>query len=326
MRWTSFLWGLAAVAGVPVLLGGYAYAAEALLARLGARARGACRPWLWLAPAFLLLGGLLVYPVLRTLALSLMDASSSRFVGLENYRHLFTDPNLRVVLRNNLGWMLVFPPMAALSGLAIAVLADRAPGEKVLKSAIFMPSAISFAVAGIIWRFMYQFQPATMPQVGTLNAFLHWVKPSFQPRAWLFETSLNNGALMAGVVWLQAGYAMVLFSASLRSIPGSLLEAARLEGASEVQIFFRVVLPLMKSTVVVVLTTYIMAALKIFDFVYVMTSGALGTEVMGDRMYKEMFIFNHFGRASTLAVVMLAAVLPILVMNLRRFGRKAGNP
>ncbi len=325
MRGSSFLWGFMAVVGVPGLLCGYAYAAETFLARLGARARNACRPWLWLAPAFLLLGGLLVYPVLHTLALSLMDATSSRFVGLGNYRHLFTDPNMLVVLRNNLGWILVFPPSAALSGLAIAVLADRAPGEKLLKSAIFMPSAISFAVAGIIWRFMYQYQPAALPQVGTVNAFLHWICPSFQPRAWLFEKSLNNWALMAGVVWLQAGFAMVLFSASLRSIPESLIEAARLEGASEVQIFFRVVLPLMKSTVVVVLTSYIIIALKIFDFVYVMTSGALGTEVIGDRMYKEMFIFNNFGRAATLAVVMLAAILPILVMNLRSFSGKAGT-
>ena len=324
MRGSSVLWGVAAVVGVPVVLGAYAYAAEGLLARLGARTRQAWRPWLWLAPAFLLLGGLLVYPVLHTLAMSLLDAASSRFVGLGNYRHLFTDRNMLVVLRNNLGWVLVFPPVAALAGLAVAVLADRAPGEKWLKAAIFMPAAISFAAAGIIWRFMYQYQPAAMPQTGTVNAFLHWLMPSFQPRAWLFEKPLNNWALMAGVVWLQAGYAMVLFSASLRSIPGSLLEAARLEGASEVQVFFRVVLPLMKSTVVVVLTSYIIIALKIFDFVYVMTSGALGTEVIGDRMYKEMFIFNQFGRASTLAVVMLAAVLPILIMNLKDFSRKAG--
>ncbi|MDR3670833.1 MAG: sugar ABC transporter permease [Holophaga sp.] len=312
--------------GVPLLSCGYALAAEAFLARLGVGQRDVWRPWLWLAPAALLLGGLLVYPVLRTVALSFMDAGGTGFAGFRNYLHVFGDRSMLLVLRNNLRWLLVFPVGAGVAGLAIAVLADRMPYEKVLKSVVFMPAAISLAVAGVLWRFMYQYQPAGMAQTGSVNALLCWMDPGFTPRAWLFDPALNNGALIAGMIWIQAGYAMVLFSASLKNIPEPLLEAARLEGAHGFQVFFKVVLPLMKSTVVVVLTTYVVIALKVFDFVYVTTSGTLGTDVIGNRMYKEMFIYNHYERASTLAVVMLLAILPVMIMNIRSFGKQGRSP
>lgn len=325
MNGMSALWGVAAVGGVPLVLGSYVYGIERVLDRLSVRKRNALRPWLWLAPAFLLLGGLLVYPVFHTAVLSLMNADSTSFVGLENYRYIFTDKNMLRVLWNNLRWLVVFPLVTVVAGLVIAVLADRVKYDKLLKSAIFMPAAISFAVAGVIWRFMYQYQPEGMAQIGTVNAILSALSPGFEPRAWLFDRALNNWALIIAVVWIQAGYAMVLFSASLRSIPESLLEAARIEGANEFQIFFKVVLPLMKSTVVVVLTTYVITALKVFDFVYVMTNGTLGTDVIANRMYKDMFINNNFGRASTLAVILLVAIVPIVVMNIRSFGTKAGK-
>lgn len=324
MHWTSGIWGLAAAVGVPVLSCAYALAGETCLARLGARRRAALRPWLWLAPALVLLGGFLVYPAFRTVTLSFMDDSATRFVGLVNYRHLATDRDTLAALWNNLRWLLVFPALTTAVGLAIAVLAERVPYGRILKSVIFMPAALSFAVAGVVWRFMYQYQPADAAQTGTVNAFLRWMDPAFAPRAWLFDPAVSNGALIAGVVWIQAGYAMVLFSATLKAIPGSLIEAARLEGAGEWQVFFRVVLPLMRSTAVVVLTTFVVIALKVFDFVYVMTSGTLGTDVLGNRMYKELFIFNHFGRASTLAVFMLVAIVPVMVLNVRSFGKKAG--
>lgn len=326
MNGAGALWGLVAVVGVPLLSCGYALAAEAFLARLGVGQRDVWRPWLWLAPAALLLGGLLVYPVLRTVALSFMDAGGTGFAGFRNYLHVFGDRSMLLVLRNNLRWLLVFPVGAGVAGLAIAVLADRMPYEKVLKSVVFMPAAISLAVAGVLWRFMYQYQPAGMAQTGSVNALLCWMDPGFTPRAWLFDPALNNGALIAGMIWIQAGYAMVLFSASLKNIPEPLLEAARLEGAHGFQVFFKVVLPLMKSTVVVVLTTYVVIALKVFDFVYVTTSGTLGTDVIGNRMYKEMFIYNHYERASTLAVVMLLAILPVMIMNIRSFGKQGRSP
>ena len=324
MQAMSGLWGLAGAVGVPVLSCGYAIGVEAFLARLGARRRAALRPWLWLAPAFLMLGGLLVYPALTTVALSFMDDRASGFAGLRNYRHLAADRNTLLALWNNLRWLLVFPLVTAAAGLAIAALADRVPYEKALKSAIFMPSALSFAVAGVIWRFMYQFQPAGTAQTGTVNAFLRWVSPGFEPRAWVFDPAVSNWALIAGVVWIQAGYAMVLFSASLKNIPASHIEAARLEGANEPQIFFKVILPSIRSTAVVVLTTFVIIALKVFDFVYVMTGGTLGTDVLGNRIYKEMFIFNHFGRASALAAILLVAVLPVMIMNIRSSGRQGG--
>ena len=323
MSGASGLWGLAAAVGVPVLSCAYAFAAETFLARLASRRRAALRPWLWLAPALLMLGGLLVYPAISTVVLSFMDDRGG-FAGFANYRRLAADRHTLAALWNNLRWLLVFPLVTAAAGLAIAALADRVPYEKALKSAVFMPSALSFAVAGVIWRFMYQFQPAGAAQTGTVNAFLRWVDPGFPPRAWIFDPSVNNWALIAGVVWIQAGYAMVLFSASLKNIPASHIEAARLEGANEPQIFFKVILPSIRSTAVVVLTTFVIIALKVFDFVYVMTGGTLGTDVLGNRIYKEMFIYNHFGRASALAAVLLVAVLPVMIMNIRSSGRRGG--
>ncbi len=327
-----------AVAGIPLLLTGYLFLVERGLARLGRRRRGSgargagrpsrraqerLRPWLWLLPAFLLLAVFLLYPMVNTIVLSLMNAGSTRFVGLQNYRGIFTDRGMLIVLRNNLLWLVFFTLVTVALGLLLAVLTDRVRYEAAAKAAVFLPMAISFVAAGVIWKFMYEYRPREAAQIGTVNALLESLAPSFQPRAWLFDPAANNWALVVVGIWMWTGFAMVILSAGLKGIPDQLLEAARIDGANELQIFLRITLPLLAPTLTVVATTLIINVLKIFDIVYVMTNGTLGTEVIANRMYKEMFNFRHFGRASALAVILLAAILPVMLINIRRFGAEA---
>lgn len=326
MLWRTILTAAAAVVGVPLALTVYLLAVEKGLARLGRNAAGRLRPWLWLLPALLLLAVFLLYPTVNTISLSLRDAGSKAFVGVNNYLHIFTDRDMLIVLRNNLLWLVVFTAATVVLGLLLAVLTDRLRYEAAAKALIFLPMAISFVAAGVIWKLMYEFKPAGTPQIGVVNALLTSVLPGFQPKAWLFDRALNNWALIAVGIWMWAGFAMVILSAGLKSISGELLEAARIDGAGELQVFFRIILPLLRPTIVVVATTLVINVLKIFDIVYVMTNGALGTEVIANRMYKEMFNYRDFGRASALAVLLLLAIIPVMALNLRRFARgRAGG-
>jgi len=325
MAWARVLWALVAVLGVPLVLCTYLFVVERTIDRLPPRRRNGTRPWLWLLPGFLLLCVFLVYPVFHTLVLSLMNANSTRFVGLANFVHIFTARSMLTVLRNNLLWLLLFPSVTVVFGLIIAVLTDRVRYEWAVKASIFVPMAISLVAAGVIWKFMYQYQPPGEPQTGTVNSLLSLAIPAFRPRAWLFDRSLNNFALILVLVWMWVGFAMVILYAALKGIDEALLEAARLEGASEFQIFFRITLPLMMPTVIVVTTTLVISVLKVFDVVYVMTNGALDTDVVANRMYKEMFNYNDFGRASAFAMLLLLAVVLVMFINIRRFGRRAGG-
>ncbi len=320
----SVVWGLFAVIAVPLVLAGYIFAVEGALALAGPAARRRARPWLWLAPSLILLAAFLVYPAVNTAVLSFMNANSSRFIGLDNFRVAFTDPAMLVVLRNNLVWLVMFTVVTVGIGLLVAVLSDRIRYESAVKAVVFLPMAISFVAAGVIWKFMYQFQPAGTPQIGTVNAIFTAISPHFTPQAWLFNKSQNNWALIIVGIWMWVGFAVVILSAGLKGISLSFIEAARIDGANERQIFFRVILPLLRSTLTVVATTLIINVLKVFDVVYVMTNGSLDTEVIANRMYKEMFNYQHFGRASALAVILLAAIIPVMVLNIRRFGRRGG--
>jgi alpha-glucoside transport system permease protein len=324
MEWTSLGWALVAVLGVPLALCAYVFSVERLLGYLSPRRRNLVRPWAWLAPGFLLLAGFLVYPVLHTFALSLLSSDSSRFVGLDNFRYIFTARSMLIVLRNNLLWLLVFPSATVTIGLVIAVLTDRVRYQWVVKASIFVPMAISLVAAGVIWKFMYQYQPPGAAQTGTVNSLISVLVPGFQPRAWLFDRSLNNPALIVVLVWMWVGFAMVILYAALKGIDEALLEAARIEGAGEFQIFFKIILPLMMPTVIVVTTTLVINVLKVFDVVYIMTNGSLDTDVIANRMYKEMFNYNDFGRAAAFATLLLLAIIPVMFINVRRFGRKAG--
>lgn len=274
-------------------------------------------PWVFLTPALLLLGAYLVIPTILTVYISLLDGRSQAFVGLTNYTTLLTTKGIGEAFRNNLFWLVGVTGVSVSLGLLIAVLADRVRYEPVPKTLIFLPMAISFVGASVIWKFIYAFRPAGTDQIGLLNGVV--TSLGFAPIGWLVERSLNNFALIAIMIWLQTGFCMVLLSAAVKGIPQEMLEAARLDGANEVQIFWRMIVPTIRSTLLVVATTTILLVLKVFDIVYVMTAGNQGTEVLASLMFKEMFSFRHYGRGSAIAVILLLAVIPVMVVNIREF-------
>lgn len=274
-------------------------------------------PWFWIGPAVLFVGLFLFYPVLNTIWLSLQDANSVKFVGLINYKTIFTSPALLEVLRNNLLWLVLATAITVFFGLIIAVLVDRVRIENIAKGAIFIPMAISFVGAGVIWRFVYQYNAPGQSQTGLLNAIVTGFGGS--PHAWLIMPGINNLMLIAVYVWMWTGFCMVILSAALKSIPIELMEAARMDGASETTIFFRIIVPLISPTIAVVATTMVINVLKIFDIVYVMTGGNYQTNVVAVDYYQELFNFNNFGIASALAVILLIAIVPIMLFNIRRF-------
>jgi alpha-glucoside transport system permease protein len=274
-------------------------------------------PWVFLTPALLLLGAYLVIPTILTFYISLLDGRSQAFVGLTNYTTLLTTKDIGEAFRNNLFWLVGVTGVSVSLGLLIAVLADRVRYEPVPKTLIFLPMAISFVGASVIWKFIYAFRPAGTDQIGLLNGVV--TSLGFAPIGWLVERSLNNFALIAIMIWLQTGFCMVLLSAAVKGIPQEMLESARLDGANEVQIFWRMIVPTIRSTLLVVATTTILLVLKVFDIVYVMTAGNQGTEVLASLMFKEMFSFRHYGRGSAIAVILLLAVIPVMVVNIREF-------
>ncbi len=279
---------------------------------------------LFVGPAVLLVSFYLVLPTLYTVYLSFFDRNSQSFVGLDNFRYLFTNAAVQAAFRNNLLWLVVFTAGTVLLGLLLAVLLDRVRYEAVAKSIIFLPMAISFAGAGVIWRFMYAYRPEGAEQIGLLNQIVVWLGGT--PRAWLIEQPwVNNLALIAAGVWIWTGFCLVIISAAYKGIPKDMMEAARVDGANELQVFRHISLPSLYPTLAVITTTMIINVMKIFDIVYVMTNGQFGTEVLANRMYKEMFQFRHFGRASAVAVVLLAVAAVVMVINIRRFREEEGR-
>ena len=274
-------------------------------------------PWIYIGPAILLLGVYLVIPVVRTLYLSFLDNSSDRFVGLQNYWFVLTAPDTLITFRNNILWLVLVTGLSVGLGLIVAVLIDRVKYENLAKSLIFLPMAISFVGASVIWRFIYAYRPEGSPQIGLLNAIV--TSLGFEPVGWLVNPAINNFALIAIMIWLQTGFCMVLLSSAVKGVPDDVLEAARVDGATEIQIFWRIIIPMIMPTVTVVATTVIVAVLKVFDIVFVMTGGNLGTDVIASRMIREMFNFRNYGRGSAIAVILLIAVIPVMVTNVRRF-------
>ncbi len=275
-------------------------------------------PWLYIGPALLILVFFLVYPALNTLYLSLFDKRSENFVGLQNYVWALTSKDMLTAFKNNVLWLVLFTALTVSLGLVMAVLLDRVRYEAVAKSIIFLPMAISFVGAGVIWKFMYAFRPANVAQIGLLNGILRNFT-NLDPIGWLVNRTTNNLSLIAVGVWTWTGFCMVILSAAYKGIPRELIEAARVDGANEWQVFWGITLPMMKPTIAVVATTMVINVLKVFDIVYVMTNGAFGTEVIANRMYKEMFHYRSFGRASAIAVILLLAIVPVMLVNIRRF-------
>ncbi len=282
------------------------------------RQREALRPWLFLLPALLLLFVYLIYPVYETIRLSFHDFTGERSVGLRNYVWAVQNPEILQALTNNVLWLVVVPALSAVFGLLVAVLADRVWWGTVAKSLIFMPMAISFVGASVIWKFVYDFRGPDSEQIGILNALVVFLGGESQ--AWITIPFWNSFFLMAILVWIQTGFAMVIFSAALRSVSEETLEAARIDGASEIQIFFRIMVPQIMGTIVVVWTTITIIVLKIFDIVLAMTNGQWGTEVLANLMFDWMFRGGgDSGRGSTIALFIMIAVIPIMVWNIWRF-------
>jgi len=299
--------------GVPLVIIGYIVLTERILRLIPANRRDGIRPWLWLAPALLFVGIFLIYPTIRTVIISFMDARSENFIGIENYAEFFGNDRNWTVFVNNLLWIVFFTLLTVVFGLLIAVLTDRVRYEAVAKALIFLPMAISFVAAGIIWRFMYDFSPET----GTLNAAIGVL--GIEPQTYLFDWPRNTFMIIIAAAWIWTGFCMVILSAGLKGISTELLEAGRMDGANEFQVFFRIIMPLMAPTIAVVTTTMIIFALKIFDLVYVMTGGRFDTDVLANRMYSEAFISRDFGMSATVAVILLALIVPIMAFNIRRF-------
>lgn len=303
--------------GVPATVIGYVFLVEQVLRLVPGRLQASIRPWLWLLPALLFLFVFLVYPTLNTIVLSFEDKFSKTFVGLNNYTYFFTSPDTLVSLRNNVIWLVLLTFFAVGGGMVIAILVDRVRYESIAKSVVFVPLAISFVGASIIWKFMYDYQPAGHPQTGLLNAGVAGL--GFQPITWIQDAPLNTVALIVVAAWTWTGFCMVILSAALKGISVELLEAARVDGATELQVFRGITFPLLLPTIAVVSTTMIITALKAFDIVYVMTSGNYDTNVIANQMYKELFTNSQPGRASAIAVILLLLIIPIMAINIRRF-------
>jgi alpha-glucoside transport system permease protein len=311
---------VAVIVGVPAVLAAYIIGGEYVVRLLPDKQRPTVRPWFWVGPALAFVGLFLVYPVIGTAWRSLFDISGNSFVGLSNYASQLTGfpaGGAWIAIRNNLYWLVFFTLLVLAFGLLFAVLTDRVPYESPIKSLIFMPMAISFVAIALIWKFMYSYQPPGEPQTGTVNALLAVFHQD--PRIWVQDPGLANQALIVAGVWGFVGFAMVILSAALKGIPGDLLEAARVDGAGELTIFRRVVFPLMMPTIVVVGTTLVIFALKAFDIVYVMTNGNYDTDVLANRMYILLTAAQDYGNASAVAIILVAAVIPVLIFNLRQF-------
>jgi alpha-glucoside transport system permease protein len=301
------------VVGVPAVTAGYAFLAEWVIGFLPERRRPAYRPWLWLAPGFAFLVAYLIYPTVSTFILSLQNRDSTQFVGIGNYGKLLSQSSFLQTLLNTGLWIVFFAGIVVVFGLIIAVLADRVRYESVVKALIFVPLAISFVAAGVIWNFMYDFNPTR----GTLNAALGVV--GVEPQSWLSEWPRNTFMLIIVGIWMWVGFATVILSAGLKGISSELLEAARMDGATELQVFFRIILPLLAPTVAVVATTIVITALKTFDIVYVMGNGQFGSNVIALEFYKQRFVNFDVGTAAAVAIILLLAIIPVMLVNIRRF-------
>ncbi|WP_433126764.1 carbohydrate ABC transporter permease [Micromonospora sp. CA-240977] len=268
----------------------------------------------FLLPTLLLLLIGLVVPAIRTTLLSLMDGSSTNWVGLRNYGWMFSDDSIVRVLINTLVWVLLVPLVATGFGLIYAVLVDKARFEAVAKSLIFLPMAISFVGASIIWKFVYAYR-GDGDQIGLLNQIV--VTLGGEPKQWLLESPLNTLLLIVIMVWIQAGFAMVVLSAAIKAIPGDIVEAARLDGVSPWQMFWQITMPSIRPALIVVVVTLTIATLKVFDIVRTATNGNYDTSVIASEMYNQAFRYGQNGQGSALAVFLFILVIPVVIYQIR---------
>ncbi len=292
--------------------------------------QGRLAPWLYLLPALVLMAVFVIYPTIGTFRLSLLDATSTKSAAstcvagqscwgvFENYRYALTNPTMLLALRNNALWLLLMVPGTIAGGLFFALLADRVKYESIAKAIIFLPTAISFIGAGIIWRFVYDIETGGGPQIGLLNAII--VGLGGKPVTWLSNPAINNFSLMLVGVWLWAGFCMTILSAAIKGVNAEILEASRVDGANEWQVFWQILYPSILPTIIVVTTTMAIIILKIFDVVFVMTNGNFGTEVIANRMFA--LIVTNAGQSTAIAIILIILTIPIMVFNIRRFRKE----
>ncbi|MFL5642592.1 MAG: carbohydrate ABC transporter permease [Chloroflexota bacterium] len=305
---------LVGVGGIWLLFTG----ASAVVERLRPSLRDRILPLVFIAPAVVLLSIYLVYPAIVTVIASFQDEAGA--FTLANWESLATPPFLEI-LRNNVLWLVVGTSGSVGLGLLTAALFDRIRRESLAKVFVFLPLAISLVGATVIWKFVYAWAPPSQPQYGLLNAI--WTAFGGQPVPWITQFPINLPSEMVILIWLQTGFAMVVFSAAIKGVSTEMIEAARLDGASERQLFLRIVVPSIRGTIVTVTTTIAIVTLKIFDIVMSVSGGRNHDDVVAVRMFAEMFQFFNDGRAAALATVLFIAVLPVMIVNLRNFRRQA---
>jgi alpha-glucoside transport system permease protein len=274
--------------------------------------------FVFLLPTILMIAIGLVFPAVRTIIQSFFDASGANFIGLGNYQTIVTTPDQLTVMRNTLIWVVLTPFAATAIGLLYAILVDGAKGEAAAKALIFLPMAISFVAASIIWKFVYAYRPAqgNIKQIGLLNQLVVWL--GGEPRQWLVDSPLNTVLLIVVLIWIQAGFAMTVLSAAIKAIPDEIVEAARLDGVGALGMFRYVTLPTIRPATVVVLTTIGIATLKVFDVVRTMTGGQFDTSVVANEFYSQSFRSDNQGLGAALAVLLFILVIPIVVYNIRQ--------
>jgi alpha-glucoside transport system permease protein len=290
--------------------------------------QGRFAPWLYLLPALIVMTTFIIYPGINTFYLSFRNPANTAWAGqnclagepcwgvFENFRYALTSEIMQTAFLNNLKWIIFMVSGTVILGLLIAMLAQRVKYESVAKAIIFLPMAISFVGAGVIWGFMYDYGTGEV-QIGLLNAIV----TSFgaEPVSWLTTRPLNTYMLIIVGVWMWTGFCMTILAAAINGVSTEILEAARVDGANEWKVFFRIMIPQILPTITVVITTMVINVLKIFDIVYVMTGGNYGTEVIANRMYKEMYSSFNTGRAAAIAIVLILVIVPAMIFNIRRF-------
>jgi alpha-glucoside transport system permease protein len=292
-------------------------AVEGLPERLSIRAM----PYAYLLPGFAMIGVMLLYPTIQTINYSFANAESTEYIGFANYREIFSDSEFWVSITNNLLWLIVVPAFVVAFGVVVAVLSDKmsARGEKFTKALIFLPMAISMVAASAIWAVVYELN-VSGAQVGPLNAI--WTSLGGNPVAWLDISTarLNSFLMMVVLIWLQVGFAMILLSSAIKGVPEDTIEAARIDGATEWQIFWQVVIPQIKGTIITVYVTQVILVLKVFDIVYVIKGyGRDKTNVIANLFFQELFANDQAGKASAIVVVLLVAITPVLIYQVKLF-------
>lgn len=270
---------------------------------------------IFLAPALVLLLAGLIIPAIRTFLFSFMNPDSNAWVGFDNYYWMTQDPNIKTIMVNTILWILVVPIFTAALGLLLAIMLDRIKHESIPKSLLFMPMAISFVGASIIFKFVYEYREPDEVQIGLLSTIVDFLGGT--PTDWMLSKPLNTFLLMIIYVWTQMGFGMVILSAAIKAVPSDIVEASSLDGASGWRLFRNITFPMIKGTFIVVLATGVVGALKVFDIVRTMTGGNFSTNVLANEMYSQVFVQFDTGKGSALAIVLFLLVTPILVYNIR---------